>query len=93
MLVGFGVSLWSYLSPVAYDMFSRDRLGDPTTILYKLYMLNPATPIINFFRYAYLGIGNIDWLFYGISWVFTIAAAAIAVLLFGRIERNFMDTI
>jgi lipopolysaccharide transport system permease protein len=56
-------------------------------------MLNPVTPIINIFRYAYLGTGSIDWLFYGISWIFTIIVAFIGLVLFGKVEKNFMDTV
>lgn len=92
MVVGFGVSLWSYCSPVAYDMFSRSVLL-PGSKFYSLYMLNPVTPIINVFRYAYLGIGEIDWLFYGISWIFTIVIAVLGVVLFSKVEKTFMDTV
>lgn len=92
MAVSFGVTLWQYASPVAYDMFSRSSL-QPGNLIYNLYMLNPVTPIVNFFRYAYLGTGYIDWLFYGISWVTTVIVAAVGVLLFGRIEKTFLDTV
>lgn len=92
MAVGFGVSLWQYASPIAYDMFSRSSLHPGTTI-YSLYMLNPVTPIVNAFRYAYLGTGAIDWFYYAISWVTTIAVAAIGVILFSKVEKTFMDTV
>lgn len=92
MMVGFGVSLWSYCSPVAYDMFSRSVLT-PGGDFYNLYMLNPVTPIINVFRYAYLGTGGIDWTFYGISWIMTIVIAAIGVVMFSKVEKTFMDTV
>ena len=92
MVVGFGVSLWSYCSPVAYDMFSRTALM-PGSQFYELYMLNPVTPIINIFRYAYLGTGTIDWLYYGISWITTIIVAAIGVVMFSKVEKTFMDTV
>lgn len=92
MVVGFGVSLWSYCSPVAYDMFSRSVLA-PGSPIYYIYMLNPTTPIINAFRYAYLGIGGIDWLYYGISWVTTIIVAFIGMKLFSKVEKTFMDTV
>lgn len=92
MVVGFGVSLWSYMSPVAYDMFSRSALM-PGSKFYHLYMCNPVTPGINLFRYAYLGIGGIDWLHYGISWIVTIAVVIIAVNVFSRVEKTFIDTI
>ena len=95
MAVGFGVSLWQYLSPVAYDMFSRERLVsfDAGGALYVVYMLNPVTPIINVFRYGFLGIGYIDWLFYGISWATTLLVAFIGVRLFSKVENTFMDTV
>ncbi len=92
MLVSFGVSLWSYASPVAYDMFSRSTLAAKEPIYY-LYMLNPITPIINVFRYAFLGTGEIDWMFYAISWVTTLIVLFIGVLLFGRVEKTFLDTV
>ena len=92
MLIGFGTQLWSYASPVAYDMFSRSIIA-PGGKFYSLYMLNPVTPSINMFRYAYLGIGTIDWMDYGISWGVTAVLLVIAFILFGRIERTFMDTV
>lgn len=92
MVVGFGVSLWSYCSPVAYDMFSRGVLM-PGGKFYMLYMLNPVTPGINMFRYAFLGIGEIDWLYYAISWVITIVVVLIAVKVFAKVEKTFIDTV
>lgn len=92
MVVGFGVSLWSYCSPVAYDMFGRNILM-PGGDFYNLYMLNPVTPIINIFRYAYLGTGSVDWLFYGISWITTIIVVVIGVVMFSKVEKTFMDTV
>ena len=92
MVVGFGVTLWSYCSPVAYDMFSRGVLA-PGGKFYRLYMLNPVTPIINVFRYAYLGTGEIDWLFYGIGWIITVIIAVIGIIMFSKVEKTFMDTV
>ena len=92
MVVGFGVTLWSYCSPVAYDMFSREQLA-PGSILYNIYMLNPVTPAINVFRYGFLGTGEIDWVFYGISWATTFFVAVIGALMFSKSEKTFMDTV
>ncbi len=91
MVIGFGVSLWSYCSPVAYDMFSRSQIMD--SVLYNIYMLNPVTPAINMFRYAFLGTGEIDWMFYGISWITTVVIAAGGAMLFSKSEKTFMDTV
>ena len=92
MLVSFGVQLWMYASPVAYDMFSMGAFA-PGGKYYSLYMLNPVTPIVNLFRYAYLGIGQIDWLSYGISWATTLVLLFAGIVLFSRVEKTFMDTV
>ena len=92
MLVSFGVQLWMYASPVAYDMFSMGPFA-PGGKYYGLYMLNPVTPIVNLFRYAYLGIGQIDWLSYGISWATTLVLLFVGIVLFSRVEKTFMDTV
>ena len=92
MLVSFGVQLWMYASPVAYDMFSMGAFA-PGGKYYGLYMLNPVTPIINVFRYAYLGIGQIDWMYYVIGWATTLLLLFAGVVLFSRVEKTFMDTV
>lgn len=92
MLVSFGVQLWMYASPVAYDMFSMGAFA-PGSNYYALYMLNPVTPIVNLFRYAYLGIGQLDWLYYGVSWAVTLVLLFVGIVLFSRVEKTFMDTV
>lgn len=92
MLVSFGVQLWMYASPVAYDMFSMGVFA-PGSKYYGLYMLNPVTPIVNLFRYAYLGIGSVDWMYYGVSWATTCVLLFLGIVLFSRVEKTFMDTV
>lgn len=92
MVVGFGTQLWMYASPIAYDMNSMAVFA-PGGKYHALYMLNPITPIVNLFRYAYLGLGNMDWTFYGISWVITLVVLFIGILLFSKVEKTFMDTV
>jgi len=92
MLVSFGVQLWMYATPVAYDMFSMGAFA-PGGKWHNLYMCNPVTPIVNIFRYSFLGIGNIEWFYYVVSWIVTIAVLFIGVVLFSRVEKTFMDTV
>ena len=92
MAIGFFISIWQYVSPIAYDMFSRRSLYE-RHLVYYFYMLNPVTPIINAFRYAFLGTGEIDWLYYGISLAVTVLVAIIGVQMFSKVERTFMDTV
>ena len=87
MLVSFGVQLWMYGTPVAYDIgIVPERLMD-------LYMLNPMTPIINTFRKAFLSMGEFDLPHYLISWAITLVVLFIGLMLFSRVEKTFMDTV
>lgn len=92
MLVGFGTQLWMYASPVAYDMFNMDAFA-PGGKWHTLYMLNPVTPLVNLFRYGYLGIGSVEWKFYFIGWGTTLIVLFFGVILFSRVEKTFMDTV
>ena len=87
MLVGFGVQLWMYATPVAYD------IGIIPAKYMDLYMLNPMTPIINTFRYAFLGVGSVDLGYYLLSWGVTAVILFFGVVLFNRVEKTFMDTV
>lgn len=89
-LVGFGVSLWMYGTPIAY---SRGLFQG--TILYQLVRFNPVTSIIEMLRYGFLGpdAGSLDWGSYGCSWCVTFVLLLCGVLLFNKVERTFMDTI
>ena len=87
MLVGFGLQLWQYATPVAYGL---------TLIPDKwmtLYLLNPVTPAVLTFRYAFFGVGYFSLTYFLISWVITLVLLAISIMLFNRIEKNFMDTV
>lgn len=87
MLVGFGLSLWQYASPIAYGLA---LIPEKWMIVY---MLNPVTPIITTFRYALFGFGYFNITYYLVSWAISIVVFVIGLILFSRIERTFMDTI
>lgn len=87
MLVGFGLQLWQYATPVAYGLtLIPDRW-------ITLYLLNPVTPAILTFRYAFFGVGYFSLTYYLLSWGMTLVLLAISIMLFNRIEKNFMDTV
>lgn len=87
MLVGFGLQLWQYGSPVAYglQLVPEKWIG--------LYMLNPVAPIVTSFRYAMFGFGYFDLRYYLIGWAISLVLFVIGLIMFSRIERTFMDTI
>ena len=87
MLVGFGLHLWQYLTPIPYGlaMIPEKYLG--------IYMLNPVTPIVTTIRYALFGTGyfNLGW--YCLSLAVTVVVFFLGIAMFNRIERTFMDTV
>ena len=87
VLVTFGVQLWMYATPVVYP---ASQIGGK---LKTLMMLNPVSPIVESFRYAFLGSGSIPWDFLGISVITTLVVLFIGVVLFSRVEKTFMDTV
>ena len=87
MLVGFGLQLWQYASPIAYglQLIPEKWLG--------IYMLNPVVPVITTFRYAVFGFGYFNLGYYLLGWVTSLLIFLVGIVLFSRIERTFMDTI
>ena len=88
VLVEFGVQAWMYLTPIVYPL-STVTEGWMKTLL----MINPVTSAVEVLRYAILGKGTIDFAFYGLSWVITLAVALLGIMIFNKVERNFMDTV
>lgn len=88
VLVGFGVQLWMYISPVVYSVANIEN-----ATLKTLVMLNPVTPIIEIMRVGWLGVGTVSWLYFGISGAITLLIAFIGVVVFNKTEKNFMDMI
>ena len=86
-LVTFGVQLWMYATPVVY----------PVSLIPQkwqwLYLVNPMAPIVETFRYAFLGAGGVKPWQIGMSAGITLFILLIGIILFSRIEKTFMDTV
>jgi lipopolysaccharide transport system permease protein len=50
-------------------------------------------PIIEFFRYSFLGAGTVNLWQMGLSISMTLLVLVIGVVLFSRVEKSFMDTV
>ncbi len=86
-LVGFGVSLWMYATPIIYPLSEIPEK-------YKWAILaNPVTPIVETFRYALLGAGSFSFSYLLYSFGFMIFVLGIGILLFNKVEQSFMDTV
>lgn len=86
-LVGFGVQLLMYATPVIYPLSSIEG-GWRWLIL-----ANPMTPIVEVFRLVFLGVSDINplWLLYSV--VFTGIVFLAGTLIFNHVETTFMDTV
>ena len=86
-LVQFGVQLAMYATPVIYPLSAVPER-------YRwIAMINPVAPVVESFRFAYLGAGTVHtWgLLYSIG--FVLLVLTVGILMFNRIERTFMDTV
>ena len=88
VLIGFGVSLWMYLTPIVYPM-STIMEGWMKTAL----MLNPVTIPVELMRCAVLGQGTFHLGYYCVSRLVTFLVAVLGIMIFNKVERNFMDTV
>ena len=86
-LVGFGVQLLMYATPVIYPMSTTS--GKIRAIL----ELNPLTPIFEAFKYSCMGCGSLSWGGLLYSTIFMLVTLFVSVIIFNRTERNFMDTV
>ena len=86
-LIQFGVQLLMYATPVIY----------PTSTISARFQwilkLNPMTPIVETFRYAFLGAGSVHPLDLLYSAVFMIFVVVLGAVMFNRVEATFMDTV
>ena len=88
ILVGFGLRLWMYGTPIVYTI---DTLGSGT--LRTLCLINPVTMPVEVFRYAVLGTGNIIPEYVALSWIITVLVAVFGIMVFNHVEKTFMDTV
>jgi lipopolysaccharide transport system permease protein len=58
-----------------------------------LVALNPMAPVIELFRFAFLGSGVADLSYWLVSVAVTIIVFILGAAMFNRIERSFVDTI
>jgi lipopolysaccharide transport system permease protein len=86
-LLTFGVQLAMYATPVIYPISS---LSDKYR---SLLMLNPMAPIVETFRFAYLGSGTFSWLYLGYSFVFSVMVLLAGTVIFNKVEKSFTDTV
>lgn len=86
-VITFGVQLLMFITPVIYPLSAAN--SNFKLLIY----LNPITPIIETFRYVFIGAGNMNLLNLGYSLLVTLLILILGIFLFNRVEKNFMDSI
>ncbi|MGR6086951.1 MAG: ABC transporter permease [Arcticibacter sp.] len=86
-LVGFGMTLFMYATPVIYPLSTAPEK-------YKwLIELNPLTSIMEGFRWVILGTGSFDWIGLLYTALVALVLFVIGLLVFNKVERDFIDTV
>lgn len=87
-LVTFGVQLLMYATTVIYPL---------STVIQKplgwLVAYNPMTPLIETFRYGFLGNGTFSWGAIGYTTGVTLFFLVLGIVVFNKVEKNFVDTV
>ena len=86
-LVGFGLQLFMYATPIIFPLSvvpEKYRL---------LILLNPLSAIVEGFRLALLGVGDINILMLVYSFVSSLFLFILGIGLFNKTEKTFIDSI
>lgn len=86
-LIGFGVQLFMYATPVIYPSSSV-----PENFKWVLDW-NPLVGLFEYMRYAYIGIGSFDAYSLLYPSVFSVIVLLIGVVVFNKTQKTFMDTV
>jgi lipopolysaccharide transport system permease protein len=89
-LVTFGVQLLMYATTVIYPLSTAIEKYPKYSWLIEY---NPMTPIIETFRYGFLGNGSFSWESLGYCAGFTLLITFIGIIIFNKVEKNFVDTV
>ena len=81
------MQLWMYATPIVYPLSQVPKEWLWVT------NLNPMTPVVELFRYTFLGAGSVDTTQLLTSAIGTIVILFVGIILFSRVEKSFMDTV
>lgn len=81
------IQLWMYATPVIIPLSKFPKEWQ------WVVALNPMTSIVESFRLMLLGTGTVEPLYLVSSVAFTLVALVAGMLLFGKVEKTFVDTV
>lgn len=86
-VMGFGLQLWMYATPVVYPMSLIPRKWQ------WVFALNPMSAVVETSRYLFIGTGEIRPVNIGLSLVATVTVFIAGLMLFSRVEKTSMDAV
>ena len=89
-LITFGVQLLMYATTIIYPLSEAEKKYPTYSWIIKY---NPLTPIIETFRYGMLGEGSFSWANLVYSTCITAAITLVGIIIFNKVEKNFVDTV
>jgi len=89
-VVTFGVPLLMYTTTVIYPLSTAITKYPAYSWLIKF---NPITAVIETFRYGFLGKGSFSWGLLGYSGGVTAVILLLGIIIFNKVEKNFIDTV
>lgn len=94
ILFTFIVQLWMYGTPIVYPLSQVAGKQIAGIDLYTLMAINPVTPVIETFKYGFLGAGEfIGWGWLAYSFIFMALLLGLGVVVFNKVQKSFMDTV
>ena len=94
VLFSFLVSLWMYATPIVYPLSQTNSMRWMGIPVHTLMCLNPVTPIIETFKYGFLGCGDfVGWRWIIYSFVFMCLLLGAGIVVFNKVQKSFMDTV
>ncbi|MFT5336101.1 MAG: lipopolysaccharide transport system permease protein [Luteibaculaceae bacterium] len=84
-LLSFGVQLWMYATPIVYP---SSKLPPKFAFIAEF---NPVAPFIETIRFCLSGIGVIPWRGLLIASIITVLVTFLGLLVFNRVEKDFID--
>jgi lipopolysaccharide transport system permease protein len=86
-LLTFGIQLLMYATPIIYP------LSYTSGKLHTIISMNPLTPILESFRYAFFSVGTFDWSGLAYTSIFSFSVLFFGIIIFNQVEKSFMDTV
>jgi len=89
MLIGFGVQLMMYATPIAYPFFTIPS----TSVFYRILLANPLSGIIEAGKYAFTSNALFSPKLLALDTIVIMITLLTGMYIFSKVEKRFMDTV